>query len=294
MQSVEELQNNLRTYKEQLCQVTEILQTEPGNAEYVEMANGLQELIELTEDLLTNAQPPEAGASASVPASAQEEWQPEELSIANQVLATTPPGRLSVGSKVQAVWSEDGEWYTATVEDITPIGYVVIYDGFGNQEEVDVDNVRPLPALEGVDAIAEAEKDAEETRLAIKRKIAEAAEAEFVQKELPPKLRVQPEDDEETKAAKRKKIHSFKSKVRLQQMELTQNKRQNAWQQFQSGKGKQKKVGFFTGRKKESMFKSPEDPKGKVGVIGSGKGLTEFAKRDKHLHMRLGMEEEGE
>lgn len=44
------------------------------------------------------------------------------------------------------------------------------------------------------------------------------------------------------KAAKRKKIHSFKSKVRSEQLEVAQNKRQNAWQQFQSAKGKTKKV----------------------------------------------------
>ena len=44
------------------------------------------------------------------------------------------------------------------------------------------------------------------------------------------------------KAAKRKKIHAFKSKMRFEQLEVTQNKRQNAWQQFQTTKGKTKKV----------------------------------------------------
>lgn len=38
--------------------------------------------------------------------------------------------------------------------------------------------------------------------------------------------------------------------------------------------------GFFTGTKKESMFKVPEG--GKVGVIGSGRGMTEAAKRGRH------------
>jgi hypothetical protein len=39
-------------------------------------------------------------------------------------------------------------------------------------------------------------------------------------------------------------------------------------------------AGFFTGRKKESMFKVPEG--GKVGVIGSGKGVTEYKKQKRH------------
>lgn len=47
-------------------------------------------------------------------------------------------------------------------------------------------------------------------------------------------------------------------------------------------------VGFFSGRKRESIFKSPDDPHGKVGVTGSGKGLTEFQKREKHLHLKGG------
>lgn len=45
-------------------------------------------------------------------------------------------------------------------------------------------------------------------------------------------------------------------------------------------------VGFFSGRKKDSIFKSPDDPHGKVGVTGSGKGLTDFQKREKHLHLK--------
>ncbi|KAI5593243.1 hypothetical protein BDE02_03G001400 [Populus trichocarpa] len=86
----------------------------------------------------------------------------------------------------------------------------------------------------------------------------------------------------------------FKSKMGFEQLEAAQNKRQNAWQQLQTTKGKTKKVGFFSGRKKESIFKSPDDPKGKVGVAGSGKGLTEFQKREKHLHLKGGSVETGD
>jgi survival-of-motor-neuron-related-splicing factor 30 len=39
-------------------------------------------------------------------------------------------------------------------------------------------------------------------------------------------------------------------------------------------------TGYFTGRKKESIFKVPEN--GKVGVIGSGKGVTEYKKAARH------------
>uniref|UniRef100_A0A803MME9 Tudor domain-containing protein n=1 Tax=Chenopodium quinoa TaxID=63459 RepID=A0A803MME9_CHEQI len=197
--------------------------------------------------------------------------------------------RFPVGTKIQAVWSEDGEWYNATVEACTLNGYFVRFDEWGNKEEVDPANVRLLQGDDddaGVDALLKAEKEAEATKQALKRKIAQAAAGDFQSRSLPAKLRINPDDPEDVKAAKRKKIHSFKSKARFEQLEVTQNKRQNAWQQFQSTKGRAKKVGFFSGRKKESIFKSPEDPQGKVGVTGSGKGLTDFQKREKHLHLK--------
>ncbi|KAL6513211.1 hypothetical protein OROGR_020697 [Orobanche gracilis] len=190
-----------------------------------------------------------------------------------------------VGTKVQAVWSEDGEWYDATVEALTPNGYFVCYDRWGNREEVDPDNVRPIQ--EGTtNPLVEAEKIAVATKEALKRKIAQAAGKDSESWTLPPKLQIDPNDPDDVKAAKRKKIHAFKSKMRMEAKEVTQNKRQNDWQQFQTTKGKNKKIGFFSGRKRESIFKSPEDPFGKVGVTGSGKGLTDFQKREKHLHLK--------
>ncbi|CAI0437660.1 unnamed protein product [Linum tenue] len=159
-------------------------------------------------------------------------------------------GKFPVGSRVQAVWSEDGEWYDATVEAITPNGYFVAYDEWGNKEEVDPDNVRPVET----NALVEAERVAEATKQAIKRKIAQAASSDFQARTLPAKLRIQPEDPEDVKVTKRKKIHAFKSK-------------------------------------RESIFKSPDDPHGKVGVTGSGKGLTDFQRREKHLHLKGGSAE---
>ncbi|RZC53493.1 hypothetical protein C5167_012344 [Papaver somniferum] len=287
--SIEELGSNLSTYKEQLQQVRELLVDDPGNSEYADMEKELQEVIALTEELLATAKQGEftgldsgtnAGASPSLP---QSEGASEYTQASNHLSESFQ--KFPVGTKIQAVWSDDGEWYDATVEALTPNGYYVHFEGWGNREEVDPDNVRPIQ--EGVvNALVEAEKEAEATKQALKRKIAQAAAVDYQSKALPAKLKVDPDDSENVKAAKRKKIHAFKSKNRFEQLEVTQNKRQNAWQQFQTTKGQAKKTGFFTGRKRESIFKSPEDPKGKVGVTGSGKGLTDFQRREKHLHLK--------
>jgi survival-of-motor-neuron-related-splicing factor 30 len=280
--NIDELASNLSIYKDQLHQVRQLLIDEPSNSEYVDMERELCEVIALTEELLATAKQNEISPPTQSPT----------LSTPND--NTLEPhnhfdhqDKFPVGTRVQAVYSEDGEWYDATVEAYTPNGYYVSYDSWGNREEVDPANIRPIQ--EGtVDALVEAERVAEATKQAIKRKIAQAASVDFQSRSLPAKLRIEPDDPEDVKATKRKKIHAFKSKMRMEQLEVTQNKRQNAWQQFQTTKGKAKKIGFFSGRKRESIFKSPDDPQGKVGVTGSGKGLTEFQKREKHFHLKDG------
>lgn len=38
----------------------------------------------------------------------------------------------------------------------------------------------------------------------------------------------------------------------------------------------------MTSLKKESMFRVPEGVKAKVGVVGSGQGMTDYQKRKRH------------
>ncbi|THG21583.1 hypothetical protein TEA_019596 [Camellia sinensis var. sinensis] len=244
--SIEELASNLSTYKDQLQQVRKLLDDDPGNSEYVDMEKELAEVISLTEELLATAKQSEnsvlnIGIADYASPSLNNAWGSSEHDKEPRSMSDLSD-RFPVGTKVQAVWSDDGEWYDATIEAITPNGYFVCYDGWGNKEEVDPANVRPVE--EGVvNALLEAEKVAEATKQDIKRKIAQAAASDFQSRTLPEKLRIDPNDPEDV-------------------------------------------IGFFSGRKKESIFKSPEDPNGKVGVTGSGKGLTDFQKREKHLHLK--------
>ncbi|KAL0412803.1 UNVERIFIED_CONTAM: Survival of motor neuron-related-splicing factor 30 [Sesamum radiatum] len=295
--NIEELVANLSTYKDQLQQVRKLLNDDPKNSEFLDMEKELVErnveicenrslgvcqgaitsilvplqVIQLTEELLATAKQSDSGSGLGIGTSGEASPSPHLSGSSFHVKsrATDDDGdKFSVGTKVQAVWSEDGEWYDATIEALTPNGYYVSYDEWGNKEEA-------LPTL-----CWKLKKIAVATKEALKRKIAQAASKDFQP------WTVDPNDPEDVKAAKRKKIHAFKSKMRMEAKEVTQNKRQNAWQQFQTTKGRAKKVGFFSGRKRESIFKSPDDPFGKVGVTGSGKGLTEFQKREKHLHLK--------
>lgn len=61
---------------------------------------------------------------------------------------------------------------------------------------MDPANIRPIQ--EGtVDALLEAERVAEATKQAIKRKIAQAASIDFQSRSLPAKLRIEPDDPED-------------------------------------------------------------------------------------------------
>ncbi|CAI5537626.1 unnamed protein product [Closterium sp. Naga37s-1] len=293
---------------------------DPDNDEYKEMASGLKEVIELTEDLLNAAEqqtqeepPPEGDEEAAaapfipmafVPASSAATTDPAALAAAAATAAAggaaAVSARITVGTSVQAAWGvtagtaaggiQSSEWLEGVVDSVTTGGYVV-RDAGGQMHEVRETRVRRVEESEedarkrAQEALAAVEREADETRRALKRKLEEASRTELVKKEIPLKLRIKPEDSEDVKVEKKRKIHAFKSKQRMEMLEVMTNKKQNTWQQFQT-KGSKKKAGFLTGRKKESIFKSPEDVGGKVGVVGSGQGMTDFQKRDKNLNLR--------
>ncbi|CAO3634941.1 unnamed protein product [Mucor hiemalis] len=62
--------------------------------------------------------------------------------------------------------------------------------------------------------------------------------------------------------------------------------KKNAWLNFATGTNSKKKksVGGAAPINKKSIFKTPDNPEGKVGVVGSGKGMTTFQQRGKHVY----------
>lgn len=88
-------------------------------------------------------------------------------------------------------------------------------------------------------------------------------------------------DDEKTKQKKKKLAKSFKSKQRFQKMDAVQKQKADSWKAFIS-KGTKKKSGLAAVRKKGSMFSVPEGANAKVGVVGSGQGMTEYGGKRRH------------
>ncbi|KAG2484619.1 hypothetical protein HYH03_016573 [Edaphochlamys debaryana] len=310
LQSPAELEENLRQYREQLAQVEQLLmlgtdEEMPGQ-DLQDMYQSLTEVINLTEELLKDAleqQRIAGGAAASTSAAAvlgaaaaaasagaaasgpiAKIVTPPELnlpsilpaSVADQIrkaqvraaLTGQAPAQWAIGAECQAVYSADGEYYNAVVEGVSEAGnFIVVFEGYGNKEEVGLTGIRPRATEEeGYKGVA-----------APKRK---RVEDEPVVTEIPKWLAIKETDDEKTKARKKKLLKSFKSKIRFQNMDLAQKQKQDSWQSFLKGKGSKKKTGFLTGTKKGSMFSVPEG--GKVGVVGSGRGMTDYVKKARH------------
>ena len=75
---------------------------------------------------------------------------------------------------------------------------------------------------------------------------------------------------------KKKKIKALKYAHKTQLQEHDAKFKQNEWMNFQR-KGSKQSVGHFAFNKSsQSIFKSPDSYTGKVGVVGSGKAMTEY------------------
>lgn len=262
-----ELREKLVEYRQQLNDVEELLAVESTNEEYLQIKSDLVDVITLTDDLLKLKEEEEAvaAASATSPHTVQPSSPPDAAS-AKKGLPFTPitpaasnshPNFFAVGTVCEARFSEDGVWYKATINAILEGGkYDVTYTEYGNKEVVSITDIRPL-----TDATKKT------NILPLKR----PAVPDAIQ-QIPKSLQILPTDSDEVRAAKKKKIKAIKSANRLKTMDEEGKSKKNAWQSFQN-KPKKNVPMSLSGKKKESIFKSPEVG-GKIGVTGSGKPMT--------------------
>lgn len=92
-------------------------------------------------------------------------------------------------------------------------------------------------------------------------------------------------DTEKVTLQKRKKVKALKYQIKVKQQEVESKSRQNTWLEF-SNKANSKKEGHFAFKaNQESIFKSPDTVMGKVGVVGSGKQMTQYEINKQKLTM---------
>ncbi|CEI94149.1 hypothetical protein RMCBS344292_08370 [Rhizopus microsporus] len=85
---------------------------------------------------------------------------------------------------------------------------------------------------------------------------------------------------EDIKEDKKKKVQDPKPKVSKKKEASEIESKKNAWLNFATVGSKKKHSAI----NKKSIFKSPDTPDGKVGVVNSGKGMTSYQQRGKHVY----------
>jgi survival-of-motor-neuron-related-splicing factor 30 len=314
------MSDDLEVFNFQLDQVKLALDLDPHNLELRKVQEDLEELIELTLSLQGQSsgngnskrkigQELGSGLSQSI------DHKDHEIDVR---LKLQPIWK--VGDIVAAKWSGNGKLYEATITAVSSKGatydgdivYSVVFAGYTSVELVKQLDTRPFdPKLVHqpkkfaeisksvfADAARPQEKKIVATAPIITSNTGGATNSVSVFKtsgvpsvplgdpELeggsPSNAIKKRKRDPNAKAAK-----VAKRQAKLDQVEAEHKKSQQTWLQFASGSGKKKpspasSLNPIPILNKKSMFSTPDNPNAKVGVIGSGRGMTDFGDRNKH------------
>ncbi|EGZ12473.1 hypothetical protein PHYSODRAFT_352241 [Phytophthora sojae] len=211
-----------------------------------------------------------------------------------------PKEAIAEGFKCRAKYYADAVVYPCSVTKVTALGFQVLFDGYGNSEEVPYEYLKPAAAAaaaqDQVVSVAAAAShstnaaDATATHTAAAPAAAALAPAVIAKPiKIPENLQILPTDSEAEKERKRKRVRAIKSLNRHKNIDNERNIKQHDWKAFQhkaKKKGLKKGVSGVLSKRGSSMFASPDTVQGRVGVIGSGQGMTTFQdarnKKPKH------------
>ena len=91
-----------------------------------------------------------------------------------------------------------------------------------------------------------------------------------------------PSDTPEEVLKKKKKVKAIKAMNKQNEIDRERDAAKSSWQKFDSKAGKKRVKGFMQGHKQQSIFSVGDGVDAKVGVTGSGKGITDFEVRKKY------------
>ncbi|KAF2076305.1 hypothetical protein CYY_002420 [Polysphondylium violaceum] len=283
MSTIQELENKLESDKKELQEIELLLEEDPNDEELINLKNDLVSLIKTTSDLIINTKRSLDTQLSNNSNTIDKALDSSNSSNNNNSINTTTQaaialepvlqyndnsqiysssGRMTVGTQCEAQYSVDGVWYAAIIDSINKDGtYAVTYPEYGNSETLSIDKIRPPSRSQRL--VANSTLETKKYQIA----------PDAIQ-QIPKSLKVLPEDTEQVKKQKLKKIQNIKSQNRLKEIEDESKKKKQEWRDF-INKPKKSIPGTFTDKKKKSMFSTSDNINSKVGVIGSGRGMTE-------------------
>ncbi|KAK5709496.1 hypothetical protein LTR17_019723 [Elasticomyces elasticus] len=291
MSNLAALQAELAEYEESLSTTHEYLALFPEDAESKETKTFLEEQVatvkaQIAEEKASqkNAAPPPP-QSEDAPPKFDMRKHPKFRKQSPEPEETPQQTSFEVKDVVQAKYTEDKQWYSATIVSKTgsstdPV-YTVTFKGYGNTETKRKHEIRPLH-LESkkrkADGISVASapppppSPAPRTGREIGAHVISAAPAVDTSL-MQPKREPSKVSDGPTRMAPEPK--KLKGQKQLQ-------KNQSNWQSWaSSGPKKSGSVAPAATKKKDSMFRTPDLPNAKVGFTGSGKPMQKDQARAK-------------
>ncbi|KAK4126901.1 hypothetical protein N657DRAFT_611033 [Parathielavia appendiculata] len=293
-----QLEAERKEYESQLELVITSLRDDPDNAELQGLKNELEQMIQLIDESLAELKPkneapkPAPKGAASPPA--EQKWSREnhpafkKAAPAEEKEREREPEAISyqVNDTVMAKWvSGDKGFYPARITAVTgsstaPI-YTVKFKSYDTVETLRAKDIRPIAqkrkadgtavssntsAIGGGAAPTSTASPSSLTPAPANNGIVMSAAADmYPQAQAADKAA---DNDDEKPRPKFKKIKATK--------ELEKGK--SKWQEFTT-KGK-----FGKAAKKESMFRTPEGPGGRVGFTGSGQTMRKDPTRTRHVY----------
>jgi len=238
-------ESDLNTYKLQIQQVVAALTADPENQELLTLKADLEQVIELTQDLLKAQAEATPSASSSTSTSSAPKYRDDAMikkkpTINKDVM---PVKHWQVGEQCQAPLSGDGNYQEATIEDISTDGVVSLKFNGGQTGMTSLGSLK----ISNLGLTGTAGR--------INKKEMLAKQKEYLKKKKARKLE------------------------KRQEMEKVKEEEKTKWKSF-SNKAFGKK-GFV----KKSIFKTPENANGRVGIgtCGhSGNNMTTYSSAHKH------------
>lgn len=180
--------DDLQNYRLQLQQVEAALTTDPSNKELLKLKIDLEEVIELTHDLIKSQQ--------------QEKRQTDETDVKDPILLAVLANKWSVGDLCLAPWSEDGKYYEATIDGINEEGVVNVT--FNEYKNTDVTMLSQLKSVAKRPASDWAEQKAKKMQVAAVAGSDPNKQREYLKKKKQKKLQRFKELEEEREQEKNK------------------------------------------------------------------------------------------
>jgi survival-of-motor-neuron-related-splicing factor 30 len=235
-------ESTLQEYQIQLEQVDIALKSDPDNEELLKLKADLNEIIELTKDLIS-----EERSAVDTSATSSDGITPSSSSSSN---ANAKKHNWKSADKCMAIYRIDGKYYSATVDQVLDDGTcTVVFDGYSNTEITQVGALKPRNKNSNTlltnpnDYLIQSKASASSSSQVGHKKA-------FTKKELELKL----------KEAKKRKKEKFA--LKLKAMDEISEKQKKNWNTFNSKLSSK----TWKGVVKKNKFETPIDHENKIGV----------------------------